>query len=365
MKEINRKGLLLLVFTAVGSFGSVHAVTKLTDSTFKTAIASCLGESEQAAKDGLCTSYGAVSGYGTMPDLDVSGVLKMEGAFQDFAEFNADISNWNTGGVASMRNMFYGASAFNQDIGNWDTSRVDHMDGMFRDASAFNRDIGNWNTERASYYMGNMFRGASAFNQDISSWHPWGGRFAPPNIWRHHSNIFYGATAFQAKFECTNSFSGPVQSCRIKDTWIAPPPPPPPQPSPPPPSPPPSDWECSTVPGVGSYQTFNGHSVYVCNNAMLLTSYSLINEERKGKFLVHGIAPSLSGWSHIWLADLGLDSSYISEVRFFCNSSAHDRVTHFSVSNDWIKGSMVWGGGSMWGPMWGQWVGGRAGLVIT
>ena len=54
--------IVCFVFAIVGSFGFVHAVTKLTDSTFETAITSCLGESEQAAKDGLCTSYGTASG---------------------------------------------------------------------------------------------------------------------------------------------------------------------------------------------------------------------------------------------------------------------------------------------------------------
>lgn len=64
--------IVCFVFAVVGSFGFVRAVTKLTDSTFSSAVMSCLGESSQAAIDSLCATYGAVSSYGTMPDWDVS-----------------------------------------------------------------------------------------------------------------------------------------------------------------------------------------------------------------------------------------------------------------------------------------------------
>ena len=135
----------------VGSFDFVHAVTKLTDSTFKTAVASCLGESEQAAIDGLCTSYGAASGYGTMPNWDVSLITTFDSAFQNRILFNASIGSWNTSSVTYMQYMFQSANAFNQDIGNWDTSQVRYMEWMFYSASAFNQDIGSWNTSQVRY----------------------------------------------------------------------------------------------------------------------------------------------------------------------------------------------------------------------
>ena len=71
----------------------------LTDATFSTAVASCLGESEAAAVDGLCTSYGVASGFGAMPDWDVGEVTNMNSAFSYRNNFNAAIGNWNTSQV--------------------------------------------------------------------------------------------------------------------------------------------------------------------------------------------------------------------------------------------------------------------------
>ena len=96
----------------------------LTDATFSTAIASCL---EEAASDGLCTSYGFASGFGAMPDWDTGNVTNMGGAFSSKYYFNASIGNWNTSQVTNMYSMFQSANSFNQDIGNWNTSRVTYM----------------------------------------------------------------------------------------------------------------------------------------------------------------------------------------------------------------------------------------------
>ena len=43
MIEINRKGLLLLVFTVIGTLEMALAVTQITDSNFYSAIEMCLG----------------------------------------------------------------------------------------------------------------------------------------------------------------------------------------------------------------------------------------------------------------------------------------------------------------------------------
>jgi len=158
----------------------------------------------------------------------------MQGMFySDSASvFNQDISKWNTEKVTTMRYMFCSASAFNQAIGDWNTGKVTKMDGMFYEASAFNQDIGSWNTSQLTnmYYM---FSSASAFNHNISSWTGSAATTA-------QNFMFSGATAFQAKFTCTNADTGPASSCNtIKSTWVAPPPPPSPPPSPPSPPPPP------------------------------------------------------------------------------------------------------------------------------
>ncbi|MDA9787816.1 BspA family leucine-rich repeat surface protein, partial [bacterium] len=229
----------------VGWVGEDCALKKLTDSTYQTAIASCLGESEQAAKDGLCTSYGAASGYGTMPNWDVSQVSDLNEAFKGYDTFNADISKWDTSKVTNMRFMFEGAHVFNQPIGNWDVSQVRGMGQVFRRAHAFNQPIGNWNTSQA-YMMEMMFYEANAFNQDISSWDvsgvddfrymfynanifaqdlsPWTGTGAEtPGEY-----MFYGAAAFQAKFWCPSAIKGPATWCECKTDCVASSPPPPP-----------------------------------------------------------------------------------------------------------------------------------------
>ena len=107
--------------------------------------------------------------------------------------------------MTTMYRMFYSASAFNQDIGSWNTAKVTDMNGMFREASAFNQDIGSWNTAQVTD-MRYMFQYASAFNHDISSWTGSAATTA-------QTNMFLYASAFQAKFKCTNAVTGPANSC--------------------------------------------------------------------------------------------------------------------------------------------------------
>jgi hypothetical protein len=54
--------------------------------------------------------------------------------------------------------------------------------------------------------MNGMFRSASAFNHDISSWTGSAATTA-------QTNMFLDASAFQAKFACTDAITGPANSC--------------------------------------------------------------------------------------------------------------------------------------------------------
>jgi len=204
MKEISRKGLFVLVFTLIATLEKALAVTTITDSNFFSAIETCLGTNPV---DGLCSS----SEYGSMPDWDVSLVTDMSGytynyqGFGNKSTFNGDISKWNTAQVTNMYAMFSQASAFNQDVGNWNTEKVTNMGYMFQSASAFNQDIGDWNTAQVTD-MESMFSFASAFNQDLSSWTGTAATTA-------QNEMFFGATAFQAKYTCGED--GPASSCGI------------------------------------------------------------------------------------------------------------------------------------------------------
>ena len=110
---------------------------------------------------------------------DTSNVLSMEEMFSGWPTFNQDISNWDTSMVESMHGMFKGSkykgsyylgdTSFNQDISKWNVSNVKNMSEMFLGATSFNQNLNGWdvgNVENMDY----MFSGATSFNQDLSNW---------------------------------------------------------------------------------------------------------------------------------------------------------------------------------------------------
>jgi len=95
--------------------------------------------------------------------------------------------------------MFYSASAFNQDI-LWVGSAATTAHGIY----VFRRNCVST--------MEAMFSSASAFNHDISSWTGTAATTA-------QTDMFTSASAFQAKFKCTDAVTGPARSCVLKQSY--------------------------------------------------------------------------------------------------------------------------------------------------
>ena len=98
-----------------------------------------------------------------------SRFTSMANMFIGSANFNQDITHWDTSNITSMSETFNGCVNFNQDISGWDTSNVTDMYGMFRETKKFNQDIGGWDVSNVTQ-MSNMFYYAMAFNQDLDRW---------------------------------------------------------------------------------------------------------------------------------------------------------------------------------------------------
>ena len=117
---------------------------------------------------------------------------------------------------------------------------------------------------------------------------------------------------------------------QIRDSFFQPP-------SPPPPSlPPPPRNTIITINGKQLYQDDDGW--------ILLVAYKHVAGQDNA-LVYDGTAPQspTAGYSHIWLADLGLTANDVDSVRFYCTSSRHNRVAHWSTSQAIAKQSVVYG----------------------
>ena len=67
-----------------------------------------------------------------------------------------------TGNIKSMSGLFattdnQNSANFNEDISNWDTSSVEDMNGMFANAVAFNQSLNNWDNKYERYMQCNKY----------------------------------------------------------------------------------------------------------------------------------------------------------------------------------------------------------------
>lgn len=106
----------------------------------------------------------------TSPTLGNPTILSntsFSGIFQNAANFDQPLTNWDTTNVTTMTNMFNNAAKFNQSINNLNTTNVTDMSGMFAGTSAFNQLL-ILNTTKVKT-MASMFTNAKVFNESLDN----------------------------------------------------------------------------------------------------------------------------------------------------------------------------------------------------
>ena len=102
--------------------------------------------------------------------IDVSNITDLGALFfEDFSEFNGDVSEWDVSNVELMNQMFKGCIRFNCDISKWNVSNCEQMCEMFAGCKNFNADLSGWDVSKVDN-MHNMFTGCKKFNSDLSKW---------------------------------------------------------------------------------------------------------------------------------------------------------------------------------------------------
>ena len=106
---------------------------------------------------------------GEVSHWDTSQVTSTAATFLLASSFNGDLSHWDTSHVTNLESMFQYAGSFNGNLSHWNTSQVKNMDLLFANAESFNGNLAKWNTGQATS-MYAMFAHAYAFNADLSDW---------------------------------------------------------------------------------------------------------------------------------------------------------------------------------------------------
>jgi surface protein len=108
--------------------------------------------------------YGSVIG-----DWCVDGVESFAEVFKDQADFNEDLSQWNTSSAVNLSGCFRGATQFSQDLSRWDVSSVTDFSHLFEKNAAFESDLSKWQVGKGEDFSF-MFAEADAFSSDLSEW---------------------------------------------------------------------------------------------------------------------------------------------------------------------------------------------------
>ena len=94
---------------------------------------------------------------------DTSNITNMRGMFDDCGRFNHDL-RWNTSNVTDMSYMLAGCTRFNQNL-RWNTSKVTDMSYMFFGCRSFSRNL-QWDTSKVTD-MRHMFHGCRSFRRNL------------------------------------------------------------------------------------------------------------------------------------------------------------------------------------------------------
>ena len=155
--------------------------------------------------EGVEATYGPIGEWDVSSIEDFSGLFDATGRVGAAADFNDDISAWNTSRATNMQNMFQGATNFNQGLSGWDMRQVTTIESMFAGATSFNQDISSWQLDSLAS-MSSAFEGATSFSQDLC---PWGDVLASGVV---ASAAFYRTSCPEANRATDLSFnpSGPL-----------------------------------------------------------------------------------------------------------------------------------------------------------